>query len=63
MQTPEGWPGETTEQIMSRILSTMRGRGLTRFDVRTYNAVYECVFEVLHREHSRPGFLVHGLKR
>lgn len=60
MQTPKGWPGDMTEAIMSRIRSTMKGRGLTALDTRTYNAIYECIFEVLHREHSWPGFVVPG---
>jgi hypothetical protein len=54
--TPKGWPGETTEQVMWRVRSTMEGRKLPALDTRTYNAVYECVFEVLHREYTRPGF-------
>lgn len=54
MQTPDNWAGSTTEQIMSRIRSTMKGRGLDELGVRTYNAVYECVYEVLFRESSWP---------
>ena len=50
METPNSWAGKTTEKIMGRVRSTYEGRGLSPLQTREYNAIYECVFEVLFRE-------------
>lgn len=54
MKTPNGWPEETAEKIMWSVINTLRGRLLPHsLGELTYNAIHECVLEVLRSEYMK----------
>ena len=53
MQTPEGWAGEATEEIMADWLRRLADKKEPKPTTATYNAAYEAALGVLSRQNSR----------
>ena len=53
MQTPDGWAGRKTEEIMADWLRRLTERKEPKPTTGTYNAAYEAVLNVLSQQAPR----------